>query len=194
MVAPKYGSPEPFSTGAAQDAASTRNDKRREEILLRLISDANEDRMEGNTLFKDRSFNDAVVKYSKAIHTLQKASASDFVWLARMRFGVVEGWADGAGFCLVGPRGGVDILEEGTFFFWLFEKLFLPPRSLARELSYDAWYCCCCCTSRRLEHNSVRVRQVPCCCCCTYIQQRSLVSIEGHVFHRGRLPAMQAHP
>lgn len=84
MVAPKYGSPEPFSTGTAQDAASTRNDKRREEILLRLISDANEDRMEGNALFKDRSFDDALAKYSKAIHTLQKASANDLVWLSQM--------------------------------------------------------------------------------------------------------------
>lgn len=106
MVAPKYGSPEPFSTGAAHDVASTRNDKRREEILLRLISDANETRMEGNTLFKDRSFDDALTKYSKAIHTLQKASASDLVGLSQMRFGVVEGWPGGAGFCL-GPRGGV---------------------------------------------------------------------------------------
>lgn len=97
MVAPKYGSPERFSTNIAQGAASARSDKRREEILLLLVSNAGEDRMEGNTLFKDRRYNAALEKYSKAIHTLQKVSACDPIWLSWHcgSWRVWVGWAVG---------------------------------------------------------------------------------------------------
>lgn len=72
MVAPKYGPTESPSSEVVNNGTSRKSDKRRREILSRLVSDASEDRMEGNKLFKDRHYDRAVTKYSKAIHTLQK--------------------------------------------------------------------------------------------------------------------------
>ncbi|CBJ31113.1 conserved unknown protein [Ectocarpus siliculosus] len=73
MVAPKYG-----PTGASspsetsQGSASRSSEKRREQVLQRLIEQAGESRSEGNSLFKHQSYAEAEIKYSKAIHTLQK--------------------------------------------------------------------------------------------------------------------------
>lgn len=88
MVAPKYGSTESPSfseptTAAVQDMASfssssssqnSDSNKRRQQVLLRLISQASDIRSQGNELFKTRQYPQAEIQYSKAIHTLQKAS------------------------------------------------------------------------------------------------------------------------
>lgn len=78
MVAPMFGPTEASSSSsdAPQEAMAspTKNEKRREEILSRLVSDASEVRMQGNKFFKDTLYNAALTKYSDAIHTLQKVS------------------------------------------------------------------------------------------------------------------------
>lgn len=76
MVAPKYGPTETSSpSDTSQDSASRSSEKRREQVLQRLIEQAGESRSEGNSLFKHQAYAEAEIKYSKAIHTLQKASA-----------------------------------------------------------------------------------------------------------------------
>lgn len=77
MVAPMYGPTEgSSSSGRAQDGNAMRSDKRREQVLLRLVDQASEMRAEGNALFKRGLYAQAEIKYSKAIHTLQKASTT----------------------------------------------------------------------------------------------------------------------
>ncbi|CAM9787491.1 unnamed protein product [Ectocarpus sp. 12 AP-2014] len=80
MVAPKYG-PTGFSSplGTSQDSASRSSEKKREQVLQRLIEQAGESRSEGNSLFKHQSYAEAEIKYSKAIHTLKKASCFHIV-------------------------------------------------------------------------------------------------------------------
>ncbi|CAM9472584.1 unnamed protein product, partial [Ectocarpus fasciculatus] len=75
MVAPKYGPTAASSpSGASQDAASRSSEKRREQVLQRLVEQAGESRSEGNSLFKHQAYAEAEIKYSTAIHTLQKAT------------------------------------------------------------------------------------------------------------------------
>lgn len=75
MVAPKYGSTESSSTPTVvQDATLRNSDKRRQQVLLRLISQASDIRSQGNELFKARQYLKAEIRYSDAIHALQKAS------------------------------------------------------------------------------------------------------------------------
>lgn len=95
MVAPKYGSTESSSssgpTTAVQDMASSQNsdsDKRRQQVLLRLISQASDIRSQGNELFKTRQYPLAEIQYSKAIHTLQKASPNANPFLMCLVFDV----------------------------------------------------------------------------------------------------------
>lgn len=74
MVAPKYGPTRSSSSDNVQDPSSLKSDQRRREILLSFVQDAVGKRMQGNTLFKDRLYDQALTKYSDAIHTLRKAS------------------------------------------------------------------------------------------------------------------------
>ena len=62
-----------------------------------------------------------------------------------MRFGVVEGWPGGPGFCL-GPRAAhsVDIFEEGTWRERFFRNNIVCLRSLACLFERcHKWWCCC---------------------------------------------------
>lgn len=79
MVAPKYGPTEssPLSDSATavhDDAASASGnaDKRRQQILGKLVKQAAELRLQGNQAFKKAQLDQAEAKYSQAIHMLQK--------------------------------------------------------------------------------------------------------------------------
>ncbi len=74
MVAPKYGPTESSQSSVpdAQNDAARSTDKKREKVVGRLISMAEGIRSEGNAMFKTMEYAQAEVKYSQAIHMLQK--------------------------------------------------------------------------------------------------------------------------
>ena len=60
------------STQGSNIEATRREEKRRQEILQKLLLDAVQLRRHGNTLFKDRLYSEAVETYSNSIHVLRK--------------------------------------------------------------------------------------------------------------------------
>lgn len=72
MVAPVNGPSLLNSTEGSNIEASRSEEKRRQEILQKLLLDAVQLRRQGNTLFKDRLYGEAVETYSNAIHVLRK--------------------------------------------------------------------------------------------------------------------------
>lgn len=80
-MAPKYEPTEslPSSDSAVQDSASGNADKRRQQILTNILKKAAELRLHGNEAFRKAQLGQAEIKYSEAIHMLQKASLSVFL-------------------------------------------------------------------------------------------------------------------
>lgn len=72
MVAPVNGPSLLNVTEGSNVEASRCEERRRQEILQKLLLDAVQLRRHGNTLFKDRLYVEAVETYSNSIHVLRK--------------------------------------------------------------------------------------------------------------------------